>query len=47
MHPGPEDLGILYTMITIFFLVTAFTFTFGSYALKADKQHDEVDPQAH
>jgi O-antigen/teichoic acid export membrane protein len=47
MQPGPEDLGILYTMITIFFIVTAFTLGFSAYALKADKHHDEVEPQGH
>ena len=47
MTPGPEDLGILYTMITIFFIVTIATVSFGYYALKADKHHDETEPQAH
>lgn len=47
MTPGPEDLGILYTMISIFFIVTVFTVSFGYYALKADKNHDETEPQSH
>lgn len=47
MQPGPEDMGILYTMISIFFIVTAATLSFGYYALKADKNHDETEPQAH
>ena len=47
MHPGPEDLGILYTMMTIFFLVSAFTLGFGNYVVKTDKQHGETDPHAH
>lgn len=46
MHVGPEDLGILYTMITVFFLVTTFTLGFSYYALKA-KDHEESEPQAH
>jgi O-antigen/teichoic acid export membrane protein len=46
MHVGPEDLGILFTMVTIFFIVTAFTLGFSFYALKAEK-HDETEPQAH
>ena len=47
MTPGPEDLGILYTMIAIFFIVTILTVSFGYYALKADKNHDETEPQTH
>ena len=47
MHPGPEDLGILYTMVTIFFIVTAFTVGFGNYVLKTDKKHEETEPSAH
>lgn len=46
MHVGSEDLGILYTMMTVFFLVTALTVSFGYHALKAESNPDETDPQA-
>ena len=44
---GAEDLGIFYTMVSIFVIVSAFTLSFGYYALKADKHHDETEPHAH
>lgn len=46
MHAGPEDLGILYTLMGIFFLVTAFTLSFATYALKPEAHPDPQDPDA-
>lgn len=48
MQPGPEDLGMLYTMFIIFFIVSAFTLGFSNYVLKAEKKHEEAaDSHAH
>jgi O-antigen/teichoic acid export membrane protein len=47
MHVGPEDLGIFYTMVSIFFIVSTFTLGFAYYALKNDHNHDETEPHTH
>lgn len=46
MRAGPEDLGILFTLMGIFFVVTAVTLSFAYYALKAEAHPERHDPDA-
>lgn len=39
-HFAPEDLGIFYTMVSIFFIVSGFTIWFAKTAMKGNEHGD-------